>query len=115
MAFVSGAVSGTTAALATSPFDVLKTRRQALVMSGAVGTSASGSQAVGMASVLKEIIAREGVSALYAGIMPRIVKIAPACGIMIACFEVRPYALVSSYMLLTNGTTGYWKEAEQIP
>ena len=88
VAFVSGALSGTTAALATSPFDVLKTRRQALVMSGAAGSTSSGSQAVGMVSVLKEIISREGLSALYAGILPRIAKIAPACGIMIACFEV---------------------------
>ena len=87
VAFVSGALSGTTAALATSPFDVLKTRRQALVMSGAAG-STNGSQAVGLIPVLKEIIATEGVSALYAGILPRIAKIAPACGIMIACFEV---------------------------
>lgn len=83
VAFVSGALSGTTAALATSPFDVLKTRRQALVMSGDAGIVKS----VGIVSVLKEIVRTEGVSALYAGIMPRIAKIAPACGIMIACFE----------------------------
>lgn len=89
IAFVSGALSGTAAALTTSPFDVLKTRRQALLMSGALGASGSGSQAVGIVAVLKEIVAKEGVSALYAGIMPRIAKIAPACGIMIACFEVR--------------------------
>lgn len=88
VAFFSGALSGTTAALATSPFDVLKTRRQSLLMSGSLGTSASGSQTVGIVSVLKEIVATEGVGALYAGIMPRIAKIAPACGIMIACFEV---------------------------
>lgn len=89
VAFVSGALSGTTAALATSPFDVLKTRRQALLMSGATGGSLSGSKAVSSVAVLKEIISSEGVAALYAGIMPRIAKIAPACGIMIACFEVR--------------------------
>ena len=33
VAFASGAISGTIAALFTSPFDVLKTRRQALIMS----------------------------------------------------------------------------------
>jgi solute carrier family 25, member 39/40 len=88
VAFVSGAVSGTTAALATSPFDVLKTRRQALVMSGAAGAASTSGSRVRMTSVLKEIVSKEGVPALYAGIMPRIAKIAPACGIMIACFEV---------------------------
>lgn len=87
VAFVSGALSGTTAALATSPFDVLKTRRQALLMSGAAG--GSGASAAGVISVLKEVVSKEGVSVLYAGLLPRIAKIAPACGIMIACFEVR--------------------------
>jgi len=80
IAFVSGAVSGTTAALLTSPFDVLKTRRQALIMSHAGQTTASW-------PLVAEILRTEGVTALYAGIMPRIAKIAPACGIMIACFE----------------------------
>lgn len=86
VAFVSGAVSGTTAALVTSPFDTLKTRRQALVMSSMTGGSR---QATSLAAVLKEVVRIEGVSALFAGLTPRIAKIAPACGIMIACFEVR--------------------------
>ncbi|KZS96143.1 mitochondrial carrier [Sistotremastrum niveocremeum HHB9708] len=83
VAFVSGATSGTTAALITSPFDVLKTRRQALLMSAASSTKNTATF-----PVLKEILQTEGISALYAGISPRIAKIAPACGIMIACFEV---------------------------
>lgn len=81
VAFVSGAISGTTAALMTSPFDVLKTRRQALLLTHAGKTSATW-------PLVAEILRTEGFSALYAGIMPRIAKIAPACGIMIACFEV---------------------------
>lgn len=82
VAFASGAVSGTTAALITSPFDVLKTRRQAQIMSVTSGTTSTF-------PLLKQIIQTEGVSALYAGLGPRIAKIAPACGMMIACFEVR--------------------------
>ncbi|KAI0704868.1 mitochondrial carrier [Cytidiella melzeri] len=85
VAFASGAASGTTAALLTSPFDVLKTRKQALLMTDATGGSGSGS--VGTFTILKEIVRCEGVQALYAGLVPRITKIAPACGIMIACFE----------------------------
>ncbi|KAK7694584.1 hypothetical protein QCA50_001770 [Cerrena zonata] len=80
VAFVSGAVSGTTAALLTSPFDVLKTRRQAIVMSTPERAASSISLAV-------DILRSEGIAALYAGILPRIAKIAPACGIMIACYE----------------------------
>ncbi|KAJ3528459.1 hypothetical protein NM688_g7998 [Phlebia brevispora] len=86
VAFFSGALSGTTAALLTSPFDVLKTRRQALLMSGSAGGSGSGPSPATVA-VLKEIVRTEGISALYAGVIPRIAKIAPACGLMIACFE----------------------------
>jgi solute carrier family 25, member 39/40 len=81
VAFISGATSGIVAALVTSPFDVLKTRRQALVMSASSQTTATF-------PLLKQMIRTEGASALYAGIGPRIAKIAPACGMMIACYEV---------------------------
>ncbi|KAF6765991.1 mitochondrial carrier domain-containing protein [Ephemerocybe angulata] len=80
-AFISGAISGSSAALLTSPFDVLKTRRQALIMSG------SGNQLTGTISLLSKIIKTEGASALFAGLSPRVAKIAPACGIMISCYE----------------------------
>jgi solute carrier family 25 protein 39/40 len=80
--FVSGASSGILAALVTSPFDVVKTRRQAMLMAGpATGTTAT-------LPLIAEVVRTEGMSALFAGLGPRMVKIAPACGIMIACFEV---------------------------
>jgi len=82
VAFASGAISGTTASLLTSPFDVLKTRRQALLMSG---TLPSGETAT--IPLCLRIMRTEGTSALFAGVLPRTAKIAPACGIMIACFE----------------------------
>jgi len=80
VAFISGAFSGTLAALITSPFDVLKTRRQAFVMS-------SRHAPLPIFPFLIQIIRTEGSSALFAGIAPRMAKIAPACGIMIACYE----------------------------
>jgi len=80
VAFACGAISGITAALLTSPFDVLKTRRQALA-------SSTRSTRTSTFPLLREIVRTEGFSALYAGILPRCAKIAPACGIMIACFE----------------------------
>ncbi|KAI0274650.1 mitochondrial carrier [Gloeopeniophorella convolvens] len=81
LAFACGAASGTAAALVTSPFDVLKTRRQALIMSAAPG------QETRVLPLLRQIVQTEGASTLFAGLSPRIVKIAPACGIMIASFE----------------------------
>jgi solute carrier family 25 protein 39/40 len=82
--FLCGVISGTTAAILTSPFDVLKTRRQALLM------SLPESSRVSAASwpLIIKILRTEGGSALFAGLSPRIAKIAPACGVMIACFEV---------------------------
>ncbi|PPQ88644.1 hypothetical protein CVT25_010220 [Psilocybe cyanescens] len=81
VAFLSGAISGTSAALITSPFDVLKTRQQALVM------SASKNHVTRTLPLLVQLLRSEGTSALFTGIAPRIAKIAPACGIMIGCFE----------------------------
>ena len=82
IAFASGAISGTTASLLTSPFDVLKTRRQALLMSGTLP-----SRETATIPLCLRIMRTEGVGALFAGALPRTAKIAPACGIMIACFE----------------------------
>lgn len=83
VSFISGASSGILAALITSPFDVLKTRRQALLM------SPSHKRVSGTIPLMLKVIRTEGVSALFAGNLPRIAKIAPACGIMIASYEVR--------------------------
>ncbi|KAJ8084078.1 Carrier protein, mitochondrial [Marasmius tenuissimus] len=82
VALISGAVSGTSAALVTSPLDVIKTRRQALVMS-----SSDAPQVTSSFRLIKQIVQTEGTAALFTGLTPRIAKIAPACGIMIACFE----------------------------
>jgi solute carrier family 25, member 39/40 len=82
LTFMCGATSGMAAALLTSPFDVLKTRRQALVMS-------MPGQPTRTLPLLQQIVRTEGVTVLFAGLGPRIAKIAPACGIMIASYEVR--------------------------
>ncbi|KAJ7487668.1 mitochondrial carrier domain-containing protein [Mycena galericulata] len=79
VAFFCGAFSGTSAALVTNPFDVLKTRRQALIMSSSAKTSSI--------PLLLRIVQTEGASTLLSGLLPRVAKIAPACGIMIACYE----------------------------
>ncbi|KAF7320414.1 putative mitochondrial carrier protein [Mycena kentingensis (nom. inval.)] len=81
VAFICGAGSGMSAALFTNPFDVLKTRRQALIMASATSTQNSS------IALLRRILQKEGASALFAGLLPRVSKIAPACGIMIASYE----------------------------
>ncbi|KAJ6519892.1 mitochondrial carrier domain-containing protein [Mycena sanguinolenta] len=81
VAFIAGAFSGMTSALITNPFDVLKTRRQAIIMSSSPSAKNSS------IPLLVRILQTEGASSLFAGLVPRVAKIAPACGIMIACYE----------------------------
>ena len=85
-AFASGAVSGMIAALITMPFDTLKTRRQAALVPTAESATNS-TVSLGMTRLVRHIIQTEGPRALFAGLTPRVAKIAPACGIMIACYE----------------------------
>jgi len=80
IAFASGAISGVTSALLTHPFDVTKTRRQALLLS-------QNGVPISTFPFMKTLVRTEGVGALFAGLTPRLAKIAPACGIMIASYE----------------------------
>ena len=105
VAFASGAIGGTTAALITSPFDVLKTRRQAVAMQGHSAKTATF-------PLMVDIVRNEGITALYAGILPRIVKIAPACGIMIGCFEVCLLIALYGYCI-DQVCKGYWQVPRQ--
>ena len=74
--FTAGAGSGTIAAFCTTPFDVIKTRRQ--VMQGKEARTAR---------LLLDICQSEGVSALFSGVAPRVIKVAPACGILIGSYH----------------------------
>lgn len=100
VAFVSGAVSGSIAALLTHPFDVVKTRLQTQGtqsesngrLSGTLrGGSNRGSGSVWVA--MQDIVKKEGSKGLWKGLSPRTAKVAPACGVMIASFEVVGRAL----------------------
>ncbi|XP_063989521.1 probable mitochondrial glutathione transporter SLC25A40 isoform X2 [Diachasmimorpha longicaudata] len=75
----AGATAGSVAALITLPFDVVKTHRQ--IEMG--NPERSGKTA----NVLKRIYQQNGIRGLYTGLIPRLVKVAPACAIMIATFE----------------------------
>ena len=39
-------------------------------------------------NVLRNIVSEHGYGGLYAGLVPRVAKIAPACAIMIGSYEV---------------------------
>lgn len=84
--FISGALSGTLSALCTQPFDVLKTRRQVFTPSPDCSPAALQHRASTLPLAL-HVIRTEGWGALFAGTVPRCGKVAPACGLMIACYE----------------------------
>lgn len=85
ISFLSGAFSGSIAAIVTLPFDVVKTRRQ--VELGELQAKNLTGQASSTFRCMRLIVAEQGFSGLFAGFLPRLVKVAPACAIMITTYE----------------------------
>jgi len=94
--FTAGALSGAFASVATMPFDVGKTRTQVYRGTGsttqaaiaAMEKSAARPEERNMARLLWHIFSTEGVAGLFRGWIPRTLKVAPACAIMISSYEV---------------------------
>ncbi|KAJ2833709.1 Carrier protein, mitochondrial [Coemansia furcata] len=84
-AFCSGASSGIVAATLTNPFDVAKTRRQ---IERHASPKSNTVQHTTLSRVVRHIVATEGVRGLYAGLAPRLMKVAPSCAIMISSYEL---------------------------
>ncbi|XP_029068984.1 solute carrier family 25 member 39 isoform X3 [Monodon monoceros] len=86
ISFVAGGISGTVAAILTLPFDVVKTQRQvALGAVGAVRVTPPHADSTWL--LLRRIRAESGTRGLFAGFLPRIIKAAPSCAIMISTYE----------------------------
>ena len=76
-------VSGGFAGTVTMPADVIKTRLQLEL----------GETGIRMTSrhVIKEIISNQGYRGFYNGLVPRILKVSPACAIMMSSYEFCKY------------------------
>ena len=61
-------------------------RRQVMVGSSSSSSSRSSGEAR-TARLLLGILRSEGVSALFSGVVPRVVKVAPACGLVIGTYS----------------------------
>lgn len=90
--FAAGAVSGAFASVVTMPFDVGKTRTQ-VFKDSAQTVAANGEKVVApetqsMSRLLMHIVKTEGVAGLWKGWVPRTLKVAPSCAIMISSYEV---------------------------
>ncbi|XP_059490599.1 probable mitochondrial glutathione transporter SLC25A40 [Neocloeon triangulifer] len=86
---LAGALSGSVAAIITLPFDVVKTHQQIELGEKQIYSNppktVNGRNST--MKVIKKIYSQSGVSGLFTGLVPRLVKVAPACAIMIATFE----------------------------
>ncbi|OAV97684.1 hypothetical protein PTTG_01132 [Puccinia triticina 1-1 BBBD Race 1] len=84
--FFAGSLSGAVAATLTNPFDVVKTRRQASPYSPS--SSSHTPRPPGTIRIILQIARSEGIrNGLMRGLSPRLAKVIPGCGIMIASYE----------------------------
>ncbi|ORX48744.1 mitochondrial carrier [Hesseltinella vesiculosa] len=86
--FFAGATSGTVAAVVTTPMDVIKTRRQV-----------SSSREREIMHLIRSIAYKEGVSGFFRGVVPRVVKVSIASGIMISSYEVGKHFFAHRQMI----------------
>ncbi|RMZ89487.1 hypothetical protein DV736_g3270, partial [Chaetothyriales sp. CBS 134916] len=97
--FVAGAASGAIASFVTTPFDVGKTRQQVYRHAGDDATSVQAAREMAKAGravpeemimprFLYHIFREEGFHGLFKGWIPRCLKVAPACAIMISSYEL---------------------------
>ncbi|EFN82844.1 solute carrier family 25 member 40 [Harpegnathos saltator] len=82
----AGAVAGSIAAIFTIPFDVVKTHRQ-IEMGEKEIYSDKPIRSSNTWTIIQRIYYQNGLKGLFTGLTPRLVKVAPACAIMIATFE----------------------------
>jgi len=83
--FAAGACSGSIAALVTLPFDVVKTHRQ--IELGEMEVLKERAQSRKIEEIMRQIYREHGIRGLFAGVVPRLSKVAPACAIMISTYE----------------------------
>ncbi|XP_013061724.2 probable mitochondrial glutathione transporter SLC25A40 [Biomphalaria glabrata] len=90
--FMCGAASGSIAAVITLPFDVIKTRRQ--IELGETVLLGKKSETRSTWKIIHKIYSGEGFRALYTGLIPRLLKVAPSCAIMISSYESLKYFFI---------------------
>ena len=85
--FIAGSISGAVAAAVTIPLDVVKTHMQVELGERLATTGKMSLGSGSMIEVMKKVVRQHGYQGLVAGFVPRVVKVAPACAIMITSYE----------------------------
>ncbi|KAJ8977725.1 hypothetical protein NQ317_019399 [Molorchus minor] len=86
LSFMAGGISGGVAAAVTVPFDVVKTHQQIKFGETALSDGKPKVHKTTM-QILRQIYVEQGIRGWFAGTVPRLIKVAPACAIMISSFE----------------------------
>jgi solute carrier family 25, member 39/40 len=81
----AASAAGGIAAIATTPFDVIKTQQQ----TGAVQQS--------LAETARSIVSRNGFAGLWAGVLPRLLRVAPASAMVITTYEFLKKQILASH------------------
>jgi len=84
--FGSGAIAGSVASTVTLPFDVIKTIKM-IEMGEKDIMGVKPGRSRGNMTIAKELVREQGAKGLFAGLIPRLLKVAPACAIMISSYE----------------------------
>lgn len=79
--FLAGAASGACAAVAVTPADVAKTRSQ-MILVDYLSTRKN------TLAILRQVWKAEGLRGIFAGVSARLIRVPPACAIMISSYEV---------------------------
>lgn len=85
----AGIIAGVLATLTTHPFDVVKTRAQTAFYSA--HTNGNGRPLTTL-QMLQHVWRSEGTRGLSSGLSPRVLKVVPACAIMISSYEAAKIA-----------------------
>lgn len=80
--FTAGVISGSVAAVATLPCDVIKTRMQMQI-----DDLTFLKKPMSIRETVRQLIAEEGYRGFLKGAVPRAFRVAPACAVMISCYE----------------------------
>lgn len=92
--FLFGSLAGSVAALVTTPFDIVKTLRQIDVAENEIMKSPP-TRSQSTKTILNQLLTSKGYRALFTGLAPRLIKVAPSCAIMITSYELGKRYFVS--------------------
>ncbi|XP_052803428.1 probable mitochondrial glutathione transporter SLC25A40 [Mya arenaria] len=83
--FTAGGLAASVAGVLTLPFDVIKTHRQ--IELGEVVFGKGKKEVTSTWRLIHNLYQNQGLNAIFSGLTPRIMKVAPACAIMISTYE----------------------------